>query len=95
VIDTDENINIIILVIIPQEHLEEIDNKIIKRLQILIRDALKILNKFTFYEETYSDKNPAIIITLAKYKKQLDKRQRYHQQMLPQASLDRWFTTQS
>jgi hypothetical protein len=32
VIDTDENINIIILVIIPQEHLKEADNKIVEKL---------------------------------------------------------------
>jgi hypothetical protein len=70
--------------IIPQEHLEEAVNKIMERPQISIRDALEALG-----EETYSDGNPAIIIALAKYKKQLDKRQHHHQQMLPQASLDR------
>jgi transcription initiation factor IIE alpha subunit len=79
VIDTDENINIIILIIIPQEHLKEIDDEIMKKLQILIRDVLKALNKLIFYEEIYYDGNPAIIIALAKYKKQLDERQRHHQ----------------
>jgi hypothetical protein len=79
VINTDENINIIILVIIPQEHLENADDKIRERLQILIRNALKVLNKFTFYKEAYFDGNSTIIIALAKYKKQLDERQRHHQ----------------
>jgi hypothetical protein len=32
VIDTDENIDIIILIIIPQEHLEKTDNEIIEKL---------------------------------------------------------------
>jgi hypothetical protein len=69
---------------IAQEYLEKTDNKIVERLQISIRDALEVLS-----EETYSDGNSAIIIALTKYKKQLDERQRHHQQMLPQALLDR------
>jgi hypothetical protein len=69
--------------------LKKIDNEIVEKSQILIKNALKALNKFTLYEETYSDGNSAIIIALAKYKKQLDERQRHHQQMLSQASLDR------
>jgi hypothetical protein len=89
VINTDKNINTIILTTIPQEHLEETDNEIIERSEISIRNALKALNKLTLYKKTYSDGNPAIIIALAKYKKQLDERQHRHQQMLPQASLDR------
>jgi hypothetical protein len=95
VINTDKNINIIVLITIPQEYLKETDNKIVKRLQILIKNVLEILNKLIFYEKIYSNGNSAIIIALAKYKKQLDERQRYYQQMLPQALLDRWFITQS
>ena len=95
VIDTDEDIDTIVLATIPQEHLEEADDEIVERPQISIRDALEALDKLTLYEETYSDGNPAVIVALAKYKKQLDERQRHHQQMLPQASLERWFITQS
>jgi hypothetical protein len=57
---------------IPQEHLEEADDEVVERPQISIRDVLEALG-----EETYSDGNPAIIIALAKYKKQLDERQRH------------------
>jgi hypothetical protein len=49
--------------------LEKTDDEIVKRLQISIKDVLEVLDKFIFYEEIYSDWNPAIIIALAKYKK--------------------------